>query len=506
MKKVLKYYWYVNPSGWNVIYDIHLYNLGIYKNSFDETEFIISFDCGEIDLSEVEKTINKIKEIYPNAKFTAYQNNKDNRESQYFYYEIENKLGEFDDDTAIFFAHNKGLNSEYVTKVDCISWINLMYYYNLRFIGAINKILEDEEVCAISHFKMYYPHWDKCTYNWHFPGTYFWMVPSRLKKRLEKDNIPIPTWFDRYSTEGFFGTLFSYDDKACVQLKASKGEFESIRKWLKNNATDEEKAEYIKLYGDVFNNESAVDIFVFAHKPFEMKRSNPVYKIVTSSDHDDVTNDTLKVLRLNCHLSNVGFSEWQKIFELFLQPNMLKDYVGIAHFHRFLKFSDDIDYVPDMDKEFEDADCLAKRVSIVKGLREQYAACHNVEDYDTMIEIIKKLRPEYTEAIEIAEKRGVLIDSNIMVLRRRDFLGMCEFVFTMLLEYCNAVGIDPNSDESFINYMKAHEEKYSKKHLPNDDEHLQQARICSFLAERLVIIYLTHRCFKLRMYDMDFNE
>jgi hypothetical protein len=50
--------------------------------------------------------------------------------------------------------------------------------------------------------------------------------------------------------------------------------------------------------------------------------------------------------------------------------------------------------------------------------------------------------------------------------------------------------------------MKAHEEKYSKKHLPNDDEHLQQARICSFLAERLVIIYLTRKKFKLRMYKM----
>ena len=87
MKKVLKYYWYVNPSGWNVIYDIHLYNLGLYKNSFDETEFIISFDCGETDLKEVDKTIGKLKEIFPDAKFTAYQNDKENRESKYFYYE-----------------------------------------------------------------------------------------------------------------------------------------------------------------------------------------------------------------------------------------------------------------------------------------------------------------------------------------------------------------------------------------------------------------------------------
>ena len=502
MKKVLKYYWYVNPNGWSNLYDIHLNNLRTYREAFNETEFIISFDCGETPLTEVDTVINKIREIFPDAKFTAYQNNKDNRESHYFYYEIENKLGEFDDDTVIFFAHNKGINTNYVTRVDCVTWINLMYYYNLRFISAIDKILENEDVCAISHFKMYYPHWDKCTYNWHFPGTYFWMVPSRLKKRMEKDNIAIPDWFDRYSTEGFFGTLFSYDDKACVQLKPSKGEFESMRKWLKNNATEQEKEEYIQLYGDVFGNEAALDIFVFAHKPFEMARTNPVYKIVTSSDHDDIVSDKVPVVKLNCKLSNVGFSEWQKIFELFLMPNQLKDYVGIAHFHRFLKFSDDLNYIPDMDEEFKHADLLTKRVAITDGLRHQYEVCHNVEDYDLMTEIVKEKFPEYADTIEFANKKGFIIDSNIMILRRTDFILMCEFVFKVLFEYCHRVGIDPSSDESFINYMKAHEEKYLKKHLPDDDEHLQQARICSFLAERLVIIYLTEKKYKLRMYEM----
>ena len=502
MKKVLKYYWYVSPTGWNPLYDIHLYNLKLYKGVFDEVEFIISFDCGEIELSKVEDTINKLKEIYPDAKFTAFQNNKDNRESQYFYNEIEKKLDEFDDDTAIFFAHNKGLGTIYVTRIDCISWINLMYYYNLRFIDLVGEALKNENVCAIGHFKMYYPHWDKCKYKWHFPGTYFWIVPSRIKKRLDAKGENIPNWFDRYSTEGFLGSIFDYDDSACIEMKPSKGEYVSIRKWLKEYTTDQEKAEFSELYGSVFDNNAALDIFVFAHKPFEMERTNPCYKIVTSSDHTDITNDNVPVIRLNCSLSNIGFSEWQKIFELCLNTQNLKDYVGLAHFHRFLKFSEDINYIPDIDEEFKNCNCIAKQVSAVKNVRDQYAACHNVEDFDIMVDIIKEKYPEYTEATEIAIKSGLIIDSNIMILKKDDFIMLCRFVFGVLFEYCGRVGINPFSDESFISYMKVHKEKYAKKHHPNDDEYLQQARICSFLAERLVIIYLTEKKYKLRMYEM----
>lgn len=502
MKKILKYYWYVNKDGWNYIYDIHLRNLRVFKNVFDEAEFIISFDCGETPLEYVGDTIERLRGIFPDAKFTAYQNNKDNRESQYFYYEIENKLDSFDDDTAIFFAHNKGLATDYVTMVDRIAWINIMYYYNLRFIPRIDELLANEKVCAIGHFKIYYPYWTNCKYNWHFPGTYFWVVPSRLKKRIEENNVKSLDWLDRYSTEGFLGTVFSYEDEACVEMKPSKGEFESIRKWLKNNVTEQEKEEYIQLYGDVFGNEAALDIFVFAHKPFEMARTNPVYKIVTSSDHDDIVSDKVPVVKLNCKLSNVGFSEWQKIFELFLMPNQLKDYVGLAHFHRFLKFSDDLNYIPDMDEEFKKADCITKKIAVTDGLRNQYAVCHNVEDYDLMTEIVKEKFPMYADAVEFASEKGFIIDSNIMILRREDFVLMCEFVFKVLFEYCRRVGINPSSDESFINYMKAHEEKYLKKHLPDDDEHLQQARICSFLAERLVIIYLTEKKYILKMYEM----
>ena len=96
---------------------------------------------------------------------------------------------------------------------------------------------------------------------------------------------------------------------------------------------------------------SNVDIFVFTHKQFETERTNPVYKIVTSSDCD-VVSDKLDVIKLDCELSNVGFSEWQKIYELWKRGGF-KDYVGIAHYHRYLSFGPDVNYLPDIDELFE---------------------------------------------------------------------------------------------------------------------------------------------------------
>lgn len=233
---------------------------------------------------------------------------------------------------------------------------------------------------------------------------------------------------------------------------------------------------------------SNVDIFVFVHKAFETNRTNPVYKIVASSDCD-VTSDKLEVIKLDCELSNIGFSEWQKIYELWKKGN-LKDYVGIAHYHRYLSFGPDVNYLPDIDELFEKCDIVTKELTMVGNLRSNYANCHNINDYNLVMQILVEKYPEMLLAASQAEQAGIIVDSNIMILKKDDFNKLCEFVFGVLFEYCDRVGIDKTSDESFVSYMKAHIEGYMKKHLPDDNEYLQQARICSFLAERLVAMWI----------------
>ena len=500
MKKVLKYYWYIAKDGWHNIYDTHLRNLAYFKDVFDEYDFIISVDYGIDNGAFVNMTIKRLKEIFPDARFWLYQNDPETRESNYFYHEIVEKIDTFGDDVAIFFAHNKGAGSTYCPLIDCEMWVDTMYYYNLN---NVDSLLSDEKICMVGHYKQIANLLPYCKYGWQYPGTFFWIVPSRVKNFVKNTNKSLPNWIDRYSTEGFAGAIFRKDDPYCVAIKPERDPNDSVRYWLKKNITEEELNGLTKINGDIFrfDSNSALDIFVFANKQFETERTNRIYKIVTSSDCD-ITNDNLEVLKFDCRLSNIGFSEWQKIYEVYKHPYLLKDYVGLANYHGYLRFSDDINFVPDVDELMRGVDVMTNMPLRLGNLRSQYEFCHNVEDYDAVMRIVKAIYPSYSEAIEIAEKAGVLISSNIMILRRKTFMDMCNFVFSILFVYCKLVGINPFSDDSFVEYVKKNQEKYEKKHLPDNDEYLQQTRICSYLAERLVMVFFTAKKLTLSAIEM----
>ena len=207
--------------------------------------------------------------------------------------------------------------------------------------------------------------------------------------------------------------------------------------------------------------------------------------------NDNVSSDSLEVIKLDCELSNIGFSEWQKIYELYKQEQVkLNDYVGLAHYHRYLSFGDDVNFVPNMNYIFANSEILIKLPINVGNLRQQYANCHNVKDFDLSFEILRELHPECQNKISAIISDGIMFDSNIMILRKQDFISLCDFVFPILFEYCSRVGIDKTSDESFLQYKNKHITEYMKKHKSNDDNFDEQARICSYLAERLVAVFL----------------
>lgn len=249
---------------------------------------------------------------------------------------------------------------------------------------------------------------------------------------------------------------------------------------------------YTKEKEDLYNNltKKNVDIFIFTHKNFETERTNSIYKIVCNKN-DDISSDSLEVIKLDCELSNIGFSEWQKMYELYKQEQVkLNDYVGLAHYHRFLKFCDDVNIVPDIKQFFEKYDILDKPPVNLGNLREQYKRSHNVKDFDLAFDILKEMHPELHGKIDKVVNNGVLFDSNIMIMKKADFLSLCEFVFPVLFEYCKRVGIDRTSDESFFDYKNKHISEYMKFHKQGDYNFDEQARICSYLAERIATVFL----------------
>ena len=252
------------------------------------------------------------------------------------------------------------------------------------------------------------------------------------------------------------------------------------------------------------NTEDNLDIFVISHKNFETERVNPIYKIVCS-ENDDVVSDKLKVIKVPATLANDGWSEWQKIFEIFRgNAGKLKEYVGICHYHRYLNFGNDVNYVPNMNELFKDADvCVCNRVHVTGGLRQQYGACHCIEDYDICGEVIKDLYPDmYNTFVGESYFGKSMLAGNIIILKRDDFINLCNFMFDVLFEYCERVGIDDTSNESFHEHVKNNMDKYSKKHYIDDVNFEQQSRIPAFLSERLLTVWVMYTFKRIRLFEM----
>ena len=223
---------------------------------------------------------------------------------------------------------------------------------------------------------------------------------------------------------------------------------------------------------------SDVDLFVCAHKEFGSKLTNPAYKIICGK-YDEISAD-VPIIHTDSYLANLGFSEWQKFYYIWKHLEV-KDYIGLMHYRRVLKLGDDINIIPPMEDLFKDCDIIVGEVLNAQIYR-HYAMCHNIQDLDDCIEIIKKDYPEYSEACDRAMTNGKFIICNTCILKKEDFYDLCEFMFGVLFKFCEKNDIDPTSDDSF----RAHKDKLSKK-----TEY--QTRVAAFLSERIFNVWVEKR-------------
>lgn len=267
--------------------------------------------------------------------------------------------------------------------------------------------------------------------------------------------------------------------------------------FFEQNEWSEEKE---KLF-DTLLEENDVDIFIFTHKSFETKRTNPVYKIVCC-EGEDVTSDTLNIIKVDRHLANDGWLEWAKIYELYKNPDNIKEYVGLNHYHRYFDFGDDVNFIPNIQQLLLFSDLLICNPVYVSNVREQYAACHNIKDYDDCMQILFQKHPEYIDTINQVSNGQLLFASNLIITKKEYFLDLCGFIFDILLAWCSQNGIDPCKNEDFHNHIQSNISEYSKRHYKDDVNYSAQSRIPSYLAERLLTIWVMHNCKKIKVYKL----
>lgn len=187
-KKKLIYHLYVGEDfETNIGYKIHFNCLKHYINLFDSVIFVICID--EYLRNELLlKVYTWVNNLNFNGRITIdVVANTFLRESITFkdYVVDANVSGEF-----VFFAHSKGitnLRNENCNQQGIITWIILMYFYNLNFIREIENVFNGEN-CRPEIFygsplvkfnKEAYPvlgHRSSCEYS----GTFFWINGPRF--------------------------------------------------------------------------------------------------------------------------------------------------------------------------------------------------------------------------------------------------------------------------------------------------------------------------------------
>lgn len=229
--------------------------------------------------------------------------------------------------------------------------------------------------------------------------------------------------------------------------------------------------------------EDNYNLFVCAHKDFRSKLTNQNYTILCGKN-DEIAAD-VPIVRIEDELANKGWSEWQKFYHIWKHMEV-KDYVGLMHYRRVLLLGDDINNIPPMEDLFKDCDIIVGEV-LRTNIYAQYRACHNIKDLEDCIDIIKTDYPDYAEGCDRAINGSRFIICNTCVLRKDDFYDLCEFMFGVLLKFCEKNGIDPADDASFRAYVD---------NGPKGGDY--QSRVCAFLSERLFNVWVEKHQYRIK--------
>jgi len=220
--------------------------------------------------------------------------------------------------------------------------------------------------------------------------------------------------------------------------------------------------------------------------------------------YDKVTllDDSLKVLYCgktdntgdNISNKNEYFVETTGIYWIWKNTN--SKYIGNMQYRRFLSINPR--YIENILKDYDII--LANPIIFPYSLRTQYMYKHNVNDIDTIKNIIKDKFPSYLDSYEkYIENGNVLFYSNSFITKREIYNDLCNFCFSILFEFEKIFNLSNKEDRlrHAAEALKLYPEQKEVSH-SGEDIVLYQSRFCGYLFERLLTLYIYHN--KLNIY------
>lgn len=235
-------------------------------------------------------------------------------------------------------------------------------------------------------------------------------------------------------------------------------------------------------------NYNKLDIFICTHQAFNCPVTNRHYKILVSKS-GMLNNDSYPLEILPADYNNSlqllehSYSELYNmnyIYEYF----PLKKYVGFVRFNRYFSF---FNTIPNLDDVFENHDIiLPSPFYAEKGVADNWNYYHNIEDLNSLGEIIAGFFPDYMPDYKKMVQGHVLVPWNMFIMKSEDFMKYMEFEKSVLDIFNRKHNFTCDEDVKqyiYINWDRVYKSKESQM------EPKWHQRIQSFLSERIATIY-----------------
>lgn len=222
-----------------------------------------------------------------------------------------------------------------------------------------------------------------------------------------------------------------------------------------------------------------LDIFISAHKDFQIYPHNNIYKIVTCKD--TLKNKyEIQIIEEDYHKYTPirdAVVEFSRMW--FVHNNIpVKRYVGFCQYRRYFDFYDNI---PSVETLFKTNDVIVSN-PLNTNMRKQYGQCHNINDYNKIREIIMDLYKVSEEEMCMYEQS--IIPHSIFIMADDMFHQYCEFVSSIFDEYIKFNKFETYND--VLEYVKNNRQQFR---IINQSSIELQSRIMGFLNERISTIF-----------------
>lgn len=337
---------------------------------------------------------------------------------------------------------------------------------------------------------------------WYFAGTFQWFNCNNFNNEFDQKLIEraIKDQTKRYVSETFLQYISTIDKVSFYNRDVIKPNI----KFFDDFKQFDEHMLYLygpdeaKKFNNWVSNYDKLDIFICAHKSFDIYPKNPVYKVIYGENNSVKTNLKHYVEKNDkdsLYKINFAYAEGSRIYWIWKHVP-LKEYIGINHYRTYFEF---FDKVPNISEIFRTHDVvLTKPENFSLSTMEQYKMCHNVKDLMTVQKIIEDYYPDYINDINETMSRQWMYPRNMFIMRKADFLKYCEFVFGVMKKFDEIMNF--HTDEDVHNYVNAHASEYSNVTLN------YQSRIEGFLIERLTNVFIHHQFKNPMIYNQKVTE